>query len=277
MLLIFWALPRCKPLSISFTNKANPTVELASYNGDSSRAPLTIDSGAVRTSKSGLYATVAQKGKAKAGTTLSTTEYIQYGRVTATLRHANNKGIVGAFILMSPTADEIDFEITGGQSRQVQLNMFAQGKAFSGGDSNSATITQGPEFDTADWHAYTLDWSPTRIIYSIDGVEVRTLKRSSFKSKKDGYYKYPATPMRAQVSVWDASDMAKGTVEWAGGRADYSKADSHGTFTTQIRSLTVECHDPESLGAGSAYGFSKSIDAKSGELKVVATSRKTTI
>ena len=53
---------------------------LAQYNGDASTAQMTLDSGVLRTGAQGLYATVGQSGEAAAGATISTTDYIMYGR-----------------------------------------------------------------------------------------------------------------------------------------------------------------------------------------------------
>jgi beta-glucanase (GH16 family) len=221
------------------------------------------------------------------------------------MRHKNDKGVVGTFIFFSPTGDEIDFEITAGKARQVQLNMFWQGQSLHGADGNSQIITMPQGFDTADWHAYTLDWNAQRIVYSIDGQAVKTIYRKDFKDDK-GRFQYPATPMRAQVSVWDSSRMAKGTQKWTGGKPDYANADQYGTFTTQLKcelppcapsaaplalcrcpradpiiarspALTIECNDPSSLSAGRNYGFSKKLDAKSGEPAVIGTDRASTV
>jgi hypothetical protein len=74
------ALPRCNARAIDFTNSRNPTVPLAQYNGDPSTAQMTLDSGVLRTGAQGLYATVGQSGEAAAGATISTTDYIMYGR-----------------------------------------------------------------------------------------------------------------------------------------------------------------------------------------------------
>jgi len=54
-------------------------------------------------------------------------EFIQFGRVTATLEAATGAGIVSAFILQSDDLDEIDWEWLGGDTTHVQSNYFSKG------------------------------------------------------------------------------------------------------------------------------------------------------
>lgn len=132
-----------------------------------------------------------------------------YGRTTVNMRHANHKGIVASFIVVSPTKDEIDWEMTTADKKNAQTNWYFH---WSGDTAplydygENAPVSK--DFTTADWHAYTIDWSPTEMVFEIDGKPVRTVKRSSTKNKQ-GAYDYPATPSRIQVSIWDSDGMPK--------------------------------------------------------------------
>lgn len=125
--------------------------------------------------------------------------------------------------------------------------------------------------------AFSLTQSPSAIKWGIDGKTIRTLKRSSTNHK--GVYHYPATPSRVQLSIWNAGgpDNALGTRQWAGGPPKWSQADDTGAFTVEIASVTISCDDPASLGEGHAYDFSKHTDPQSGEPKVIASDRSTSI
>lgn len=196
---------------------------------------------------------------------------------------------------MSPTADEIDYELTTANPDEVQTNFFWEGKTQ--GDRNAKTISAsklpgGSSFNTADFHTYTVTWSPTSITWLIDGSVVRTVKRSSTKasaSKRDerqdshsqaleargATYEYPATPSRVQISLWCAGCKkynAAGTREWSGGDVDWTQVDdsTRKAFTMTIKSLKISCNTPSALAGYSAYKYEDGED-------VVGTNKKTTV
>ena len=61
------------------------------------------------------------------GTVVSSTHYLWYGKVSATLKTSRGKGVVSAFILFSPVKDEIDYEWVGVNLHNVQSNYYFQG------------------------------------------------------------------------------------------------------------------------------------------------------
>ena len=61
------------------------------------------------------------------GTLLTSTKYVWYGKVCATLTTSQGAGVVTAFILMSDVKDEIDFEFIGADTQNVQSNYYWQG------------------------------------------------------------------------------------------------------------------------------------------------------
>lgn len=80
--------------------------------------------------------------------------------------------------------------------------LFSQnGDAPNYDNGQNANVPSG--FTTKDWHAYTIDWSPSRLNFEIDGTVVRTLERSSTKNSA-GAYDYPSTPSRIQLGIWDS-------------------------------------------------------------------------
>ncbi len=61
------------------------------------------------------------------GTLLSSTHYVWYGKISATLKTSAGPGVVTAFIMMSDVKDEIDFEFVGAYRDYAQSNYYYQG------------------------------------------------------------------------------------------------------------------------------------------------------
>lgn len=61
------------------------------------------------------------------GTLLSSTHYVWYGKISATMTTSQGQGVVTAFILMSDVKDEIDFEFVGEDVSNAQSNYYWQG------------------------------------------------------------------------------------------------------------------------------------------------------
>jgi beta-glucanase (GH16 family) len=61
------------------------------------------------------------------GTLLSSTRYVWYGKMSATLKTSRGAGVVTAFIMMSDVKDEIDFEFIGTDVETAQSNYYFQG------------------------------------------------------------------------------------------------------------------------------------------------------
>jgi len=243
-------MPRCEDQHLDFTNHQTHHVDISDYKGDPNQAPMTLEGGDVRATKTGLKLAVKKaKNDADGGTSLSTTRCEQsvvfekewkreflpmivlsfelsgvdfhfspvfildlyFGRTTAVLKHANHQGIVAAFITMAPGKDEIDWEMTGNDHGNAQTNFYYHW-VDEPSYGNGRTTSVADDFTTADWHSWTIDWSPTRIHFEIDGKIVRTVTKSSTK-QKNGLYKYPATPSRIQLSIWDSDGMGSVSLE----------------------------------------------------------------
>ncbi|KAG1443654.1 hypothetical protein G6F56_010593 [Rhizopus delemar] len=158
-------------------------------------------------------------------------DLLQYGRVTFDVKTAGAPGAVTAAILMAPGGDEIDFEMLGGDPKKVQTNYF-YGKdiiyGVNGGNHNTADTTK-------DFHTYTIDWSATRIIYSVDGKPIRTVKKKD--TCKRGSCAYPTEAAAIQFGIWDASNPSD-TAEWAKGPINWNK---YKTTSAIIKSVKIEC------------------------------------
>jgi beta-glucanase (GH16 family) len=117
----------------------------------------------------------------------------------------------------------------GGNNSYVETNYFGKGNTTSY-DRAIYYPVQAPQ-DT--FHNYTLDWSAEKLDWYIDGNIVRTLLYADANGGKD----FPQTPMNLRLGIWAGGDpsLPKGTIEWAGGLADYSK----GPYTMTVKSVRV--------------------------------------
>lgn len=141
-----------------------------------------------------------------------------FGRLEVELQPAPGKGVVTSVVLQSDVLDEIDWEWVGGDVDQVQTNYFSKG--------DTSTYDRGAYHPVPGAigtpHTYTIEWTSKKIDWIVNGAVVRTLKASDANNGKD----FPQTPMEVKLGTWVAGrkDAPKGTVEWAGGYTDFSKA-----------------------------------------------------
>lgn len=268
-------MPVCQDQYIDFRRPSGGApvhhyVPRTSFSGDANQAPLILEIGSTRSTAEGLVLEVSQSNQS--GTALSSTRYVWYGEMTSVMKHINNNGIVAAFMTMSPTADEIDWEFTRSEQNHVETNWFWRGQANGYRNEHTLSMDQlPPGFSTADFHAYTVQWTPESLTWLIDGNVVRSVTRQG--------QEFPATPSRVQLSLWCAGcdGNQEGVKEWAGGRPDWSKVDSNGTFTVTVKSLAIKCNTPSSAAGFTALAFTSDEDPNTGENKVVGTNRKTTL
>jgi beta-glucanase (GH16 family) len=170
---------------------------------------------------------------------VSTDFYILFGRVEVVMQAAPGVGIISSATLVSDDQDEIDWEFSGNdfnmRSGNVQTNYF--GKGIVGNyDRGTYPSVSSPQ---TQFHNYVLDWSTEELIWSIDGVVVRTLVNNNATS---GPYQYPQSPMRVELGLWDGGDAGNSgdTIEWAGGRTNLNKA----PFTMYVKSVTIMNANP---------------------------------
>lgn len=163
----------------------------------------------------GAVFTIEKEGQAP---TITSKEYIFFGKVDAWIQASSGVGVVTSFVLQSDDLDEIDWEWLGGDTTQVQTNYFSKGDTSSY-DRGGYSPVDHPQ---AAIHKYTIDWQPTQLQWLIDDVVVRTLTYDQAK----GGSTYPQTPMQIKLGTWVAGgkDAPQGTVEWAGGHTDFSQA-----------------------------------------------------
>lgn len=173
------------------------------------------------------------------GATVNSTYAMGHGKVTFEVAAPTVSGVVTAVILVgTQTPGEIDVELLGGDPAHWQTNVFAPTPKDPRplfGVFSSVEDVPGPE-GIAAFHKYTIDWDAERIVWGVDGQDVRTLDRS--KARSDGFEHYPTGELRVQLGIWDASSPA-GTSEWARGPVEWNSAPKR--ISAFVRSVTVEC------------------------------------
>jgi len=175
--------------------------------------------------------TIAKAGQAP---TIQTDFYIFFGKVEVVMQAAPGQGIVSSIVLESEDLDEIDWEFLGGDTTQVQTNYFGKG--------NTTTYDRAIYYPISSpqttFHTYTIDWTSEYIKFMVDGAVLRTLNYQD----ANGGANFPQTPMRLKLGNWagGAPGNAPGTIEWAGGATDFSKA----PFTMYVKSVSVTNYNP---------------------------------
>ncbi|KAG6003479.1 hypothetical protein E4U21_002015 [Claviceps maximensis] len=165
--------------------------------------------------------------------TVQTGRYIFFGKVEAVVQAAPGRGIVTSVVLQSDDLDEIDWEWIGSNNSQVQTNYFSKG--------DTSTYDRGQFHAVASpissAHTYTLEWTREKITWSVDGAAVRTLLARDADAAGAASSAFPQTPMQIKLGTWVAgrADAAPGTVQWAGGYADWTA----GPFAAFYKSLSV--------------------------------------
>ncbi|KAJ6437827.1 cell wall glucanosyltransferase Mwg1 [Purpureocillium lavendulum] len=161
--------------------------------------------------------------------TIHSPKYIFFGKVDVVVQAAPGVGIVTSAVLQSDDLDEIDWEWLGGDNAQVQTNYFSKGDT-STYDRGAYHPVANP---TGQFHTYTVEWTSQAVTWSIDGAVVRTLTAAAAK----GGAAFPQTPMQIKLGSWVAGrkDAPEGTVQWAGGYADYKKA----PFLAYYKSISI--------------------------------------
>lgn len=248
-------MPVCKNYTTDFTS-SSLAVDINEYLGDPEDTDWVYSGYLADYDDSIILAMPNQS----AGTVLSSTRYVWYGKVSATLKTSHLAGVVTAFILFSNSQDEVDYEFVGTQLEQVETNFFYQGIL---NNTNVYDVNMTNTFE--NYHTLEVDWTEDQLTWSIDGVVSRVLKKEDTYNETSGIYYYPQTPSRVQVSLWPAglATNAQGTIEWAGGEIDWNSDDikDYGYYYMFLKSVSVECYEPPSyalIEGENAYVYNNS-------------------
>ena len=119
--------PQCQSHNYNLTSLNGITAN-TEYLGDASKANWVSQGTPLLTpDNSAVILTLAEDGVSASGTLLSSTHYVWYGKVSATMKTSRGAGVVSAFVLFSDVQDEIDFEFVGTGLNTAQSNFYWQG------------------------------------------------------------------------------------------------------------------------------------------------------
>jgi beta-glucanase (GH16 family) len=117
------AAPTCKSSDYKM-DSLDDIMANTEYLGDASKANWVSSGTVVPYNGDSVLLTMAPS---TVGTLLSSTHYVWYGKISATMTTSQGQGVVTAFILMSDVKDEIDFEFVGDDVTDAQSNFYWQG------------------------------------------------------------------------------------------------------------------------------------------------------
>ena len=127
------------------------------------------------------------------GAELQRVTWAQYGRLEGIIKAAPKSGAVGGLFThtneyFKDTHEEIDLEWLGVRPRMVSLNIWHKGK------QDGPWEMQTPFDVTAEHHLYAFEWTPTEIVWYLDGHEILR------KTDKDVVI--PQVPQRLIAHLW---------------------------------------------------------------------------
>ncbi|KAG9457377.1 hypothetical protein H6P81_001885 [Aristolochia fimbriata] len=140
-------------------------------------------------------------------------------------------GVVVAFYMSNgdifeKNHDEIDFEFLGnirGREWRIQTNVYGNGSTGIGREER-----YGLWFDPSeDFHQYSILWTRDQIIFYIDDIPIREVKRMESMGGD-----FPAKPMSLYATIWDGSNWAT-----LGGR--YKVNYKYAPYISEFRDLVL--------------------------------------
>jgi endo-1,3-1,4-beta-glycanase ExoK len=160
--------------------------------------------------------TVDDLGKAKSflGAEVRSLATLTYGRVRARAKLAAGSAVVSSIVTIytpwpADNWNELDIEYLGFKPTDVQLNtMVYTGPALTPPVATSVTPTADPQIKSlgldpsADFHVYTIEWTPTSARFSIDDTLLR-----EWTARID----LMTLPQNVLLTIW-----ASGSPAWAG-------------------------------------------------------------
>lgn len=235
--------PRMSSFTESFSNISS-IIKQTEYLGNAS------DTDWVYTGYVNSYddALLLQMPNGSTGSVVSLTKYLWFGKVGATIKSSRDRGVIAAFITFSDVQDEIDYEFLGYNLTFPQTNYYSKGILNY---SNTGDFEVTDTFE--NWHYYEMDWQEDKVIWSVDGKEVRTLERALTWNATTNRYDFPSTPSRVQFSLWPGGSSLNGlgTIEWAGGAINWDSTDikEYGYYYASVKNFSVVTYDlPSYLG-----------------------------
>ncbi|KAJ1667353.1 putative glycosidase CRH2 [Coemansia sp. RSA 1813] len=233
-----WDTAHCVKDSVSF-GSSNAFAQIADYKGDPSTAAFVsqYEPSNAAISNGELEMTLVKQSDGKGfGATVINTRAIQYGTVSTVMKSGClSGGVVSSFIIRNnDVGDEIDFEFVGADKMTVQSNYYWHDQL------DYTKMVKSPQVSdtTTNYHTYQIEWTPDKIVWSVDGNAFRTVNRADTWDSSVNAYKYPDSEAYISYSIWDGGSGAQGTSDWAGGAIQWGQ----GPFVANVKSITIDCY-----------------------------------
>ncbi|KAL9166732.1 hypothetical protein ABFS82_05G050100 [Erythranthe guttata] len=168
-------------------------------------------------------------------------------------------GVVVAFYMSNgdmyeKNHDEIDFEFLGnirGKDWRIQTNIYGNGSTSVGREER-----YGLWFDPSeDFHQYSLLWTHNLIVFYVDNVPIREIKRAEAMGGD-----FPSKPMSLYATIWDGSDWATNggkyrvNYKYAPFISEFSEFVLHGCSVDPTEHTTNNCENTPQPGASQPAG-----------------------
>jgi endo-1,3-1,4-beta-glycanase ExoK len=189
--------------------------QLQNFTYDGNEAQFAPGNASVNNGVLTIALSNAASGAAKpyVGVEMRSAKTLTYGKVSARMRFATGSGVVSGLVLFYtpyPNCDwnEIDVEHLGDSSMTSQLNAMVYLGAQVPTCTTSVTPTQDPlvvnlGFNAeSDYHLYDIEWTPSGVTYSADGVVLRDWTKNIALLKR---------PLTVLLTIW-----ASNSASWAG-------------------------------------------------------------
>ena len=235
--------------SSDVASAAASSSDMAPVDGLSSSAPApqSAASGEVLDENGKLIARDPTKEYTFYGSELTGKEQFMYGRFEARMKMASISGTVSSMFLNYDNSykkgeepwNEIDIEVLGKSQTQWQSNIITREADPSiSGTTNSESMHDFGFDATADFHLYTIVWTPEYVAWEIDSVEIRrdTLGMTHGTHADADQVKFLTQPQSLRFNLW-ASKTPAWTGEFTGiglpieQQIDYVRAYAYDTTT----------------------------------------------
>lgn len=236
----------CNPLTAGTcppVTALGKTVNIDFTSGASTQLPASYNT--VTYQSDGVHLSVTKQGDSPI---LISPWYIMFGRFEVVFQSATGAGMVSSAILQSDDLDEIDWELLGANPTQAQTNYFGRGVT----ETYDREVTVTAATATSAFNTYVIDWNQDRIIWSINGVALRTLYAANADVDSSGRSEYPQTPMQVKIGAWAGGDPSNpsGTITWAMGGQPGTINYAAGPYSMIVKSVSVEDYS-----TGSQYSY----------------------
>lgn len=249
-----------------FSNAASSSFNLATTPFDDAYSPLFGDSNVVRSPDGNGVRLLLDRFT---GSGFISSSMYQYGFFSANIKLPSDytAGICVAFYtsngdVFEKTHDELDFEFLGniaGKPWRFQTNLYGNGSTHRGREERYRLW-----FDpTKEFHRYSILWTPNSIIFYIDEVPIREVKKSDEMGSD-----YPSKPMSLYTTIWDASN-------WATSGGKYKVNYKYAPFVSEFKDFVIHgCSvDPiQQVPAGACSDKHAQVEAQ--DYAVITPSRR---